>query len=672
VNPNRDEVLGEKCYRNLSELPEVVDCVLIATPRELAVQNLEEAGRLGIPAAIVFASGFGEEFSPEGQHYEAEVVRIAGQYGMEVMGPNCIGCLNNVDKVALWGMLGADFDFETRKPGIALIAQSGGVCTFITAKQQLDISFSISSGNGSVTSIDDFIDYCVDHDSVNVVSVYLEGVKKPEVFTNALRKAAAKKKPVVILKAGRSALGTIAAASHTASMAGSERAFEAVFKRYGVVLVDSFEELVATTQAMNVLAGNFPKGNGFAMLNGSGGENTVAADLAAKYDVNLPPLTDEVKEKINAYLPSFGNPMNPLDYTSSVQAPQQICGLMECMAEVPGVNGIIMGSQALEETNERIEQQQKMFGHDSYAQQVDPLLLYRKLPGSLPVFLLPAYEDRRSLKHRRIVEENGVALLACSEIGWKIMQNIGRRAEYDFSWRTPEMAVPARSAKPRKGAACSEAESKALVAQYGIPVPKQANVTSEAELNTALAGLSFPLVMKINSPDILHKSDIGGVVLDIRDAQQAGKAMQTILQNAKTYAPAAKIDGVLVQEMAQSGVEIIVGIANDDVFGPMLLAGLGGIATELYKDTALSPCPVNHAEAVEMLKSLSAWPLLEGFRGSAACDVDALAEVMVQVSRMAAEKKDEWKELDLNPVIVYEKGAGVLAVDAAVVKYQDE
>jgi len=672
VNPTKDELLGERVYHSLAELPEVPDCVVIATARHIAVQNLREAGAAGVGAAVIYASGFGEEHTPEAQAMEKAVQDIAKEYNMAVLGPNCAGFVNNVDKYSAWGMLGTDFDFETRKTGVAMICQSGGVGIYFMSKEYIDVSYVISCGNANITTIDEYIDYCVDDDSVKVILVYMEGTKDPARLISAFRKAAQKRKPIVILKSGRSEKGAASAASHTGSMAGSARSYEAVFNRFGVVMVDSFEEMVATAQAFSVLHDNLPKVNGFAMINGSGGENTVAADLMEKNGVIAPAFGEEIKQRLAENLPSYGNPMNPLDFTASNSSDETQIAIMNIMSQDPNIGGLLLGSQTnLEEMNARMIKQSEITGRSPYEHQTTALFKYLEQPDHLPVFLVPPYEDRRNLEIRKKVEAAGTAVMSCSELGYKEVHNIGEFVAYNASEHTLDVAIPGRKHDPKNTVAYSELESKDIVRAYGVPVPAQVNVKTKDELTEALTVVPYPVVMKVNSPDILHKSDIGGVQLNIRTIEEAEKAYDTIMANCKEHKPDAYIEGILVQEMAPAGTEIIVGISNDATFGPMLLVGIGGVSVEVYKDTALSPCPVNHKEAKKMIESLKGYKLLTGFRGSKACDIDALADLMVTVSHFAAEKKDELKELDLNPVFVYGEGEGVKAVDAVVVNYKE-
>jgi acyl-CoA synthetase (NDP forming) len=332
----------------------------------------------------------------------------------------------------------------------------------------------------------------------------------------------------------------------------------------------------------------------------------------------------------------------------------------------------MMGSNCnLEEMNSFMRQLAAR-GKDPYAKQCDPPMRYRKeVANALPIFFCPPYEDRRNLEWRKKVEACGIAVMSCSELGFKSVKNIGDFGEYDPTVHTLDAAVPT-CAHGDKTISHSELASKEILKEYGIAVPKQVLVESEGGLASAVKSVGFPLVMKISSPDILHKSDGGGVKLNITNAGEAADAYSEILRSCASACPDAKIEGVLVQEMAKKGLEMIVGIVNDEVFGPMLLVGFGGVSVEIYKDTALSPCPVNAYEAQSMLSSLKAYRLLTGFRGQPACDTDALIDTMVKVSEFAAERRNSLKEMDINPVILYEKGHGVTAADAVIVEYKQK
>ncbi|MDR1272197.1 MAG: acetate--CoA ligase family protein [Clostridiales Family XIII bacterium] len=656
VNPTRDELHGQKVYKDLADLPEIPDCVVVATPRDTILPILEQAARLGAGSAVVYASGFSEEHSEEGDALEARMVEVSKEYSFPILGPNCAGLLNNEDNISLWG-LGTDFDMNTRVGGVAVVAQSGYIAQNLINTDYFNISYAVSTGNGNATMLEDFLKYVVDDDRVSVVAVYLEGLKDASKFADALGAAARKKKPVVILKSGKSSKGAKAAASHTGNLAGSSAAYEAAFKKFGAISVDSIEEFISTSQMFSVLKGNFLKPATFAGLNLSGGENTLCADLSEKHGVSLPDFAPETITEIEKYIPAFATASNPLDGTTALFSKlENIVSVIRAAESDPAIGGIIFGANIGE----------KVTGGPPKTI-VDAVLAAIESGCSKPVFLVGSQESSKDQEIRRVVEAAGVPLTSCGETGYTSLGKLTEFMNFDPDSSSLRLAAP-DAPLPEGSVALSESESKREMAVYGLPVPTQVVVKDTDELAEVAAKMNFPLVLKIDSPDILHKTDAGGVKLGINSAEEAGVAYGEILASCKAYAPDARVNGILVQEMAPKATEIIIGVSNDAQFGPMLLAGLGGVFVEVFKDVSLCPCPVTKAEAIGMLKNLKAYKLLAGYRGSAPADIDALADLMVAVSDYAAEHRNELKELDLNPVFVYDEGKGVKVVDALVVK----
>lgn len=657
INHLKSELLGIKAYPNLGSLPEIPQTILVATPAPTVNPILEDAGKRGIRAAIVFSSGFAEDHRCGGIEMEAEMQEIAQQYDMKILGPNCIGILNNVDKVKLWGSVGA-LDMNTRATGVAVLAQSGGYTIGGVDRQQIDLSYAISSGNGNIVSIEELAEYCVDDPNVRAVCMYLEGIKKPDVFYRMLKKAVQLAKPMVILKAGRSKKGTISAASHTGNLAGSNDVFEAIFRKYGVIAADTAEQYFGLVQAVSILQGNLPQRNRFAIINRSGGETTMSADLAERYGIKLPDLALETQDKVNAILPDFATAKNPMDMTADLLGDAKRLRTLFCeIGADPHIDAIIAGFD--------FEDTPVDTGYDMNAFMGEPLLDYRRQPDALPVFILPQFESKRSQTWRMKLKDEGIPIMPLGEIGFSAIQKLIERIEYRPERKRLESAVPHRSGSAR---ALSEYESKRELAAFGLPVPEEIVVRNEGELAAACDKLGYPLVLKINSRDILHKTDAGGVKLNIKTWEGALAAYHAILTSCAAYNPAAELDGILVTRMAKPGAEIILGIKNDHQFGPMLLCGLGGVFVEVFKDTILTPCPLLKEEALDQLAGLKAYKLLQGYRSSKACDVDALAELMQKLSEYAVANKDVLEELDLNPVFVYPQGEGVCIVDAIIVR----
>lgn len=660
INPNKTEIFGMKTYNSLDQLPEVPELILVAIQAQAVNPILRQAGDMGIKAAIVFSSGFAEDHRSGGIDMEKEMIMIAKKYNMKILGPNCLGIMNNVDKVKLWST-GAKLDFLTREKGVAVLAQSGGYTIGGVERHHIDLSYAISSGNGNIVTIEELMEYCVDDDNVTVVALYLEGIKKADVFIRALAKAAKKRKPVIILKSGSSIKGAISAASHTGNIAGSYEVFQAIFKKYGVISVNTAEEFFCAIQTYSILGKKLPKANKFAVITLSGGETTISADLAERFSIELPELSEETKDKLNTILPNFAIAKNPMDMTTDLLgSPERLGKLFEYIGDDENVEAIIAGL-GFEDLIV------KGYDYDMNAFLAKPLLDYQKKSDSVPIFVVPQFEGKRSMEWRMKLKDANIPIMSLGEIGYSVIGKLANNLSYNPDIRLLESAVPEEKCIGEP-VAMSEYDSKLELAKQGIKIPKQMVVRSVEELIKACPELDFPLVLKVNSKDILHKTDAGGVVLGVGSEMEAIEAYKNIIKNCKEYQPNAVIDGILIQQMAKKGTEIIIGIKNDEMFGPMLLVGMGGIFVEIFKDVSLAPCPINKEEAIMQLKSLKAFKLLEGYRGSKPCDIDALADLMVKISEYAVQNKETLVEMDINPVFVYEKGEGICVIDALVIK----
>lgn len=658
VHPVRETVLGLPCYRSISDLPEVVDCVILATRRDTVGPLLTEAGEKGIKNAMVYASGFSEEHTEEGRRLERELKEIAAKYGMNVLGPNCMGTINNVDKLSTLGLETARDAFE-RKPYVGVVAQSGALANIFMKRDGYPVGYQITVGNSAVLAVEDFVEYMVDDGQVRVIAMYVEGIKKPEVFFRALKKAAEKRMPIVALKVGKSAIGAAAASSHTGNLAGSHSSFAAVFRKYGVMEVDNMEELVSLSQALAAIHGNLPQSTGLASYNLSGGANILSADCAEQFGLYLPKLQPETCAEIEKYIPSYATASNPLDATTDLFGQtDKIVGVLAALDRDPNVGAITITQDIAARATEIVRGM------------VEAVVEGRRRGVKKPIFFNCITEMDRSLEVRTLLEENGVGLLSSMPVAYKCLKLLMDYAAYDSARH--ELTVPVGTeVHAGPAAALSEAASKTELRSCGIPVPGEALAVAEADL-AGCTGIPYPWVMKIQSPDILHKTDLGCVRLGVQSMEEAREAFRAIMANARAGAPDARIDGVVVQETARSGKEFIVGVSNDPQLGPLVLVGMGGVFTEVFRDVAMWPAPVNRVEAEAMLRSLRCWKLLEGYRGEAPRDAAALADVIVRVSRYAWEHRDSLKEMDLNPVLVYPEGEGVCAVDALIVRYEGD
>lgn len=653
VNPKRDELYGEKCYHDLCELPEVVDCVIIAIPKQGVNAVLEQAGALGTKAAVVYASGYTEEHSEEGKALDAELQAIAARYGMDVMGPNCMGMLNSMDGINLMGLSFPDL-FENREHKVAIVSHSGSLSGALTRRGNFPVAYQLSVGNATVTAMEDYVEFFAEDESVKVIALYMEGLKKPDVFLRALKKAALNRKPVVMLKSGRSAVAAASAASHTGNLAGSYKSYEAVFKKYGVMSVETLEELVDTSYMMAVLDGNYPKSTGIAGFNLAGGVNILMAEAADKAGLTFPKFTEEEKAQLRQFIPGFSTPANPLDATTDLFYKQEnITEIMKVLQSSEEIGLIVTGQDMGLKKSPTTE----VFNHG---------LINARVKGGVtkPIIFAGVTEQDRNLEYRTELEEVGIPVLSSLAPSMNSIRYLMDFVTYDPAQH--DLRAP-RIKAIEHAQALTERDSKIELRSVGIPVPQELLLTDLADMDR-LDDLKMPLAAKISSPDILHKSDVGGVILNIGSKEGAAEAYGTIMASCSEKCPGAELEGVLFQEMAPAGTEFIIGVSNDPQLGPMVMVGMGGVFVEVFKDVCLCPAPVSNWEAYEMLRSLKSYKLLTGYRGQEERDIDALADAIVKVSEYAFEHSCDLKEMDLNPVFLYDKGKGLCAVDALVVK----
>ncbi|HCP14724.1 MAG TPA: CoA-binding protein [Peptococcaceae bacterium] len=660
VNLKHEKVLGKPVYRTLSELPTVPDLILLATPKAAVPSLIEEAGKLGTKAAVVVASGYSEEGTETGRAAEAELASIAKKYDMKVMGPNCVGFINNIHKIKAMAYDGIEFDLGSRQTGAAIFTQSGKIATDMASCPYLDLSYVFSMGNCAMLTLEAMFEHVIEEKEVRLAGFYLEGVKDPPRFIRCLQRAFELRKPVVVHAAGLSKLGAKSAASHTGNLTGDRAVYEAIFKKYHVIMVENKDEFVSALSLLSCLEGRMPNRANFAGFNESGGDNAILADMCEKYGVRLPALQPTTIEKLKAALPRFASPANPLDAVggSLTGAVKDQVPLYRILGQDPNIDAILMGTMPFA-LNDPLND---LIG--------GMMLQYAEEDDSVPMLVMPSMEDRRDPVWREKLRSRGIAILGCSDIGYNVLGKVSRSIE-DGLPRTLESAVPDHW-PTLATVSLTEFDSKQALSRVGLPMPKQAMARSIEELLLILEEIRYPLVMKISSSEIRHKTDAGGVQLNIGSREEALKAYPRILERCAAYAPKAKLEGVLVQEMAKPGLEIILGISNDARFGPLLMIGLGGIFVEIFKDIALYPCPLGYEEAKEMISSLKAFKLLTGYRGSKPLDLDALAKAMVRLSRFAAENKETVKELDLNPVFVYPEGEGLCVADALLIRYENQ
>lgn len=654
IHPKRDSVFGVPCYKSISDVPENVDLMVICTSQKTVIPLLQEGAKKGVGGAVVFASGYGEVGTAEGKQNEAELIAAAKELDIAVMGPNCAGFVNYIDNVQAFAFISVKRD---RKGSVGVVSQSGQLCLSMMDDPGMRFSYNISAGNGKIVQMEDYMDFLVDDEDTKVVSIYIEGVKNADKFAAVLKKAAEKRKPVVILKAGRSAKGGAIAASHTGSLSGSDASFDAVLKKFGAIRVDDLEELIAMSLMLSTMK-RMPEKATFASMNLSGGETGICADVGSLNGIEYPDFTEETLKKLKEQLPSYASPNNPLDMTASLSYDADLyAGALRTVMDDPNIGMVLIGyTLLLEIADPCIHYMYK--GIEKVVQE--------KGGNCKPIAMIPFAENTRNPEYQEKLFQIGVPVLPPPVYAFKLLRHLADFIAYEPETKTLELAVG--HPKSEETQALSEHESKQELKVYGVPVPDEVIVTSKEEAAQFAKNHPDPLVMKVESADILHKSDVGGVKLNVCGPEAAEKAYEEIMESVTAKRPDAHINGILTVPMLDAGVEIIIGVNNDPQFGPMIMVGMGGVFVEVFKDVALYPAPLKEEEALEMLKSLKSFKLLNGYRGTEKCDIKALCQTIVAISNYAQANKDVLKELDINPLFVYPEGKGVGVADALIVK----
>lgn len=522
INPKKEEVYGKVCYDSLADLPESPDLVIMCVNANLIPQLLRETAAVGCHSVVLYASGYAETGSEEGKRLQKELGDICAELNIFLMGPNCAGYINFIDKVYAFGL---EVDKADRIGKVGLISQSGQVALNAVDMEHMDYSYIISAGNSSVVSMEEYFDFLVDDPDTTVVSIYLEGVKKPKDFIKVLEKAARKRKPVVVLKVGRSEKGTQIASSHTGSLSGSDKVFDAVFEKYGVIRVMDMEELLSTSQMFATLD-KMPAGKNLAIMCLSGGETAISADYGDAVGLNYPPFSDKVLQQIKTLLPSYSTPNNPLDTTATLAHDKEgYAKLVKTVMSEPELDMVVCGFSV-----------HPTIDNDVTMHITEGLITAKEGADSKPILMLPFIECSRAPEIRNMLRDVGIPILPTSGYGFKLLKSLADFVTYKFDEKLPACGPAEDSIESKKITYLSEYESKKKLAEWGIPSAESRLVNSLEEMEAAARDLGFPLVAKICSADILHKTDIGGVKLGIKDVEAAKKHLPTLLQVLKNIA----------------------------------------------------------------------------------------------------------------------------------------
>lgn len=663
VNPQKNEVLGLKCYPDLLAIPEPVELIVISIPAFGVPDVLRQAAqRQDVRAAVIIASGFSETKIPERVQLEKEVVEIARQAKIRLMGPNCVGVMNTENHLDTTFAAG----IKQVRGGMSVISQSGALgasLMMLAGSQPVPMGFCkwAHVGNQSDVSVLEILRYYGSDPGTRVISMYMEGVNDGREFLNVAGEVA-QTKPVVILKVGRSEMGSGAAASHTGSLAGSDDIYTAAFAQSGILRANSLEELLDMSKILAMQP--LPKGNRIAVLTEAGGPGIIAVDeLGFAPHVTMPDFLPETKAKLKEILP----PMALVDHVKgyvdmSAAAMEEHHGqALAAVLDDPNVDGVVLLSVP-----------PTFLKPTALAEEV--LKVCRTRPNKpVSVCLIGGEFVREACQ---LLEKEGVPTYEVPDRAARAMSRMVERTLYLQTEKSSTQSTQVQSNRDYSHKVIAQAlaagrnllehEANELLSTYGISSARSALVQSEDEGVVAASKIGYPIVLKIVSPDILHKSDAQAVKVNIKNEEELRSAYREIISNSLRYNKDARIEGILVCAMAKPGVEAIIGAKRDSQFGPVVMFGLGGIFVEVFKDVTFRVAPVSLAGAREMVSSIKGYPLLNGARGREVCDTESLAQMIVNVGKLMLECP-EVSEIDLNPVAVYEQGQGALALDARII-----
>jgi len=649
VNPNATEIGGQRCYVSLRDLPQMPDCVIVAVPAGAVLDVVGEAAALSVRGVYVVSEGFADAANDEGRERQAKLVALARSANIALAGPNCMGVASLHYRFAATM---ADIPTAAVAGGISLVSQSGGLLNSfaeLAANRGIGVNYLISSGNEAALEMADYVEFLADDPATRVIAAIMEGAKNGRRFRAAVERAA-RKKPLVVLKLGRSAFGQRATLAHTGTLAGRHEAFAALFRQNGVALVDSIDALVETAALLDLAPP--PQGDRVVMMTVSGGATSLIGDLGDAAGLNFPPIASATNARIQNILGverAFGNPLDTVGLPR-LRRDGNISAVVQAMLEDDGIDliGLVLGM--------------RRDGWDSHQELIDRLAAAAK-SARKPVMVVSFMSNSLTRNWRGYAQANGLPLVEDLERGLKAVRHL---VDYAALRRSAErrFVAPAAVALLPRAHVLTEAQSKEILGAAGLPVTREALARDPVEAVRVAAEIGGAVALKIQSRDIPHKSDIGGVHLNARGAAEVEAAAGKVLANARRNCPDATIDGILVQEMIEDGVELILGMTYDETFGPLVVCGAGGVTVEVFKDATVLLPPFTAEEARAAIASLKVATLLDGFRGTPPRDVDALVDCCVRFGDFVAATDGQFAAIDLNPVLVCAGGRGVRIADA--------
>ncbi len=676
VNPKYKEVMGLPCYPDVRSIPGPVDMAIVALPAAGVLDSIRDCVTKGVKSAIIFSGGFGE-LGAQGEKMQQDIAEVGRESGITIVGPNCLGVANLRNRVIATFSGGFNTEPSRIVPGtLGLVSQSGalaGILLPMALEMGISFSYWLTTGNEAGVQFADCVSYLAQDPDTTVIGGYLESVRDGDAFLKAARAARASEKPLVIVKCGRSAAGARAAMSHTGALTGEDEIYEAVFKQAGIIRAYDVQELLDALYVFGL--GLRLRGKKIAILGMSGGIGALMADICAECGLEVTSFSAKTTDELRRRLPPFGSALNPIDVTAQFWTdPTIITDCLQILLRdnlIDGVlvlTGLAIGSldifsdgvsTAVQSTNKPVIVTWMSTGHNEAVTRLrakgiaafdDP----RRSVGAMGV--LAAREDIIN------TPEAGELSVAFTSSHHKAASIIGSQNDV---LRICREWVPDR---PSECKVLTEYEAKRLLSMFGLPIPRGEIVRSVEEAVRAADRIGYPVVLKVQSPQILHKTDIGGVKLNLSSREELEMAFDGVVDTCRKSRPEAHIYGLLVEEMLpKGGTETIVGISQDPVFGPVIVFGFGGVFVEIMRDVSRRVAPLTRWDAEKMIRELRASAILNGVRGMPRRDVDALIQILLQISEMALHLRDVVAELDINPLVVWSEGQGAKVADALVV-----
>jgi acetyltransferase len=657
INPKRSELFGRKAYPSITDVNKRIDLVMIVIAPKFIPSAVADSVRMGAGGIIIITAGLGET-GEEGKKIEAEILNEAAKTGAYVIGPNCSGMYNSSADINMLGIP------TISRGSVSVLAQSGNVIDSLTHYARMKgggFNKIISIGNAIGVKLHEYIDYLKDDPDTRVIMTYLEGINEGHELVRVAREAA-KKKPVITLKVGRSSAGARAAASHTGSLAGDEIVLDAAFKQAGIVRVSNADELFDMAK---VFAGcPLPKGNNLVIMSEGGGDNSIAADNADKYGIEVPILGRETRERMKPVLLAGMPAHNPIDYGGTAEEnPHVITQCVKVCMEDDQVDGILMTgffggfSDIIAPHIAELEEQASRDIVDLVRKHGKPLIVHTSF-------------ERGDIKALNILKESGVPVFESSDRAVQCMsalmhyalnqQKMNRMHIPDEEAHArPAVKTIFKKARDEERSNLLETESREMLQEYGISLPGAILASDPETAVEAARKTGYPLAMKIVSPDIIHKSDAGGISLGLKDENDVKTAFEKIVKNAGKVTTRERILGTLISPMVTPGQECIIGMIRDARFGPVIMFGLGGIFVEVLKDVSFRVAPLAREDIDEMIREIKGYKILTGVRGEKPKDIEAIKDILTKLSEIVIDNP-EIQEIDLNPVIVHEKGLSIV------------